>query len=421
MRILCARYLHLGLITALRRFPELRGEPVIVHSTKSASGNSDFVAPPKVGGAHELRLPVIAVSPAAARSGVRPGQPLRQAQQFCPGAAFVPLDVAAGEALRAEVITQLHRLSPIVEVSDDEAFCDLTGRHAAYADDGAWGVAVARILTAALDGNAPAVGIAASRFVARMAAHESPPGRLRRVRPGEEPAFLAPLPLAVLPVDPAITARLADFGLDCLGAVAALSPAELQRQFGRPGMEVHRLLRARDGDGVRDASIHRVWTERVVLDPPAAQLETLVDAARECARTAGDRLQAMALSCGESSVTMELEDAPAVTAAAVLAAPAGSRAEVWTAALALLGKLHPPAAVTALRLELTRIGPAGGRQTDLLRPGDAARDSIAAAASRLRTRFGETAARRPRLALDPGDLPERRFTWEAPVAAGAVR
>lgn len=421
MRILCARYPHLGLITALRRFPELRGEPFIVHTTKSAPGHRDFVGAANAGGAPELRLPVIAASPAAVRAGVRSGQPLRQAQQLCPAAAFVPLDVAAGVALRADLSARLHGLSPIVEVSDEEAFCDLTGRHAAYADEGAWGIAMARVLTAALGGDTPAVGIAASRFVARMAARESRPGRLRRVRSGEETAFLAPLPLAVLPVDPAITARLADFGLDCLGAVAALSPAELQRQFGRPGMEVHRLLRAQDGGGVRDASAHRVWTERIVLDPPAAQLETLVDAARQCARTAGDRLQEMGLSCGEASVTMEIEDAPAVTTTAVLGAPAGSRAEVWTAALALLGELHPPAAVTALRLELTRITPAGGRQTDLLRPGDAAKDSIAATASRLRTRFGETAARRPRLALDPGDLPERRFVWEAPAAAGAVR
>ena len=403
MRILCARYAHLGLITALRRFPELRGEPVIV------------------GGAPELRLPVIAASTAALRAGVRSGQPLRQAQQLCPAAAFVPLDAGAIASLRDELGTRLHQLAPTVEVSDEEAFCDLSGRHAAYPDEGAWGVAVARVLAVALDGDPPAVGIAASRFVARTAARESRPGRLRRVRPGEETAFLAPLPLAVLPVDPRITARLADFGLDCLGAVAALAPAELQRQFGGAGMEVHRLLRAQDGGGVDGGAVHRRWAERVVLDPPAEQLEILVAAGRRCARAAGDRLHAEGLSAGEATVTLELEDAPEVTAAAVLAAPAAAPSEVWTAALALLGELHPAAPVTALRLELSRIGPATGRQTDLLRPGDAARDSIAAAATRLRTRFGETAARRPKLAVDPGDLPERRFVWEAPLAAGAVR
>jgi hypothetical protein len=54
------------------------------------------------------------------------------------------------------------------------------------------------------------------------------------------------------------------------------------------------------------------------------------------------------------------------------------------------------------------------------RSGDATRDAVAAVAGRLRARFGETAARRPRLALDPGDLPERRFVWEAPVVNAAT-
>lgn len=403
MRILCARYPHLGLVIALRRYAELRGEPVIV------------------GGTPELRLPVVAASAAAMRAGVRPGQPLRQAQQLCPSAAFVALDTEAAASLRDELSAGLLRLTPTVEVSDEEAFCDLSGRHASYPDEGAWGVAIARAMVAVLGGDPPAAGIAGSRFVARMAARESAPGRLRRVRPGEEAAFLAPLPLEVLPIDPAITARLAGFGLDCLGAVAALSPAELQRQFGPAGVDVHRLLRAQDGDGVRAAPVQRIWAERVVLEPPAVQLEALVEAARTCSGVLGDRLHSLGLGGGAASVMLELEDAPGVSAAAVLAAPARSRAEVWTAVLALLSELQPRAPVAALSLQLTRIVPAGSRQADLLRPGDAARDSIAAAATRLRTRFGDTAARRARLAIDPGDLPERRFVWEAPVAAGAVR
>src|ERR1017187_1517371 len=132
MRVLCARHPHLGLLGAPRRYPELRGEPVIL------------------GGAPELRLPVVAASEAAQAAGVRVGQPLRQAQQSCPAAGFVP----------------------------------------------------------------------------RLAARASHPGRIRRVRSGDEALFLAPLPLDVLPVDPAVTTRLAAFGLDCLGAVAGLGPAD---------------------------------------------------------------------------------------------------------------------------------------------------------------------------------------------------
>jgi len=403
MRILCARYAHLGLVTVLRRFPELRGEPVIV------------------GGAPELRLPVIAASEAAVSAGVREGMPLRQAQQLCPAAAFVPLDIEATASLRGEICATLHRLAPAVEVSDDEALCDLSGSHAGFGDESAWGVAVARALAVALDVEPPAVGIAGFRFVARLAARQGRPGHIRRVRDGEETAFLAPLPLDVLPVDPAITARLAGFGLDCLGAVAGLSPAELQRQFGREGLAVHLLLQGEDGDGVHAVAAEQTWSERLVLDSPVAQLETLLQAARRCAVVLGERLSARSLAGGEVSVVFEVEEAEDVSASAVPAAPTGNAAETWTAVLALLGELHPPSPVTAVRVELMRISPAAGRQTDLLRPGDAVRDSVVAAASRLSARFGETVARRPRLALDPGDLPERRFVWEPPAVAGAHR
>ena len=84
--------------------------------------------------------------------------------------------------------------------------------------------------------------------------------------------------------------------------------------------------------------------------------------------------------------------------------------------LGLLGEVRPQAPVTAIRLEVELRG-AAGRQADLWRGGDAEREQVLAAAARLQRRYGETALRRPRLAVDPGDLPERRFHWDAPVPA----
>jgi hypothetical protein len=55
-----------------------------------------------------------------------------------------------------------------------------------------------------------------------------------------------------------------------------------------------------------------------------------------------------------------------------------------------------------------------GRQVDLWRHGDTAGEEISGAASRLRARFGSAAVRRAALAVDPGDLPERRFRWAEP-------
>ncbi len=385
-------------MAALRRHPELRGEAVIV------------------GGAPELRLPVLAASAAAVACGVVPGQPLRQAQQLCPQAAFVGVDGGDVERLRAEVATALGTLSPAVETGDEESYCDLSGSHAALPDEGRWAAAIARTLMETLDGELPRVGVAGSRFVAHIAALASEPRHVRRIPAGAEAAFLAPLPLGLLPVDPAIGARLAALGLDCLGAVANLSPVELQRQFGAEGLVLHRHCRGEDeGALVLDPAPRRA-VERVVLDGAVSDLEVLRFAAHRCATDLGDQLRARALVAVSVSLVLELEEAPGLRVTVPPPLPAGNAAELWEAVLGLLGEVRPRAPVTALRLEVELRG-AAGRQADLWRGGDAERERVLAAATRLQRRYGEEALRRPRLAVDPGDIPERRFHWDAPVPA----
>jgi nucleotidyltransferase/DNA polymerase involved in DNA repair len=392
-RILCARFPHLGLLAAWRGHPELRPEPVVV------------------GGAPELRLPVIAASPAAEVAGVRAGQPLRQAQQLCPAAVFVALDEDEVERLRAATIAALCAVAPAVELGDEEAFADLSGSHAQHTTEPAWAAAAARALAAALDGEPPAVGVAGSRFVARMAARVSAPRHVRRVRPGEEAAFLAPLPLRLLPADPAVLGRLAALGLDCIGAVASLAPADLQRQFGPDGMAVHRLARGADGGGLHAWAPPRTVAERLALDGAVADLESLRFCARRLADALGARLHQAGLAAATLDLALDQEGGGSAVATRVLPAPAGNAAELWPAVLGLLGEACPSAPVVALRLEVRGLGAGSGRQVDLWRTGDAGRDTVVRSVARLQDRFGAGAVLRPRLAVDPGDLPERRFTW----------
>ncbi len=401
-RILCARFPHLGLIAAWQRHPELRGEPVVV------------------GGAPELRLPVVAASPAAEAAGVHPGQALRQAQQACPAAVFVALDEAVVEEIRAAVVTALCGVAPAVEVGDAEAFADLSGGHAMHPTEPAWAAATARVLAGALGGEAPAVGVAGSRFVARMAARVAAPRHVRRVRPGEEAAFLAPLPLALLPADRAVLSRLAAFGMDCIGAVASLPPADLQRQFGPEGLAVHRLARGEDGGGIDAWAPPRSVAERLPLDGAIADLEALRFCARRLADTLGGRLHQAALAAATLTLALEQESGAVATATRVLPAPAGNAGELWPSVLGLLGEVRPEAPVVGLRLEAGGLGPGPGRQVDLWRTGDAGRDGVARSVGRLHDRFGATTVLRPRLALDPGDLPTRRFAWEEAAEAIAA-
>ena len=62
--------------------------------------------------------------------------------------------------LREELLSRLNRLAPLVEVGDEAAWCDLTGRHAAHPDSTGWAVAVARCIQELLDDDDIAVGVA---------------------------------------------------------------------------------------------------------------------------------------------------------------------------------------------------------------------------------------------------------------------
>jgi protein ImuB len=414
-RILCAHFEHLGLLAAWGCHPELRNEAVVV------------------GGAPVLRLPVLAASAAARAAGVRPGQPLRQAQQLCPRAVFVDLDVEAADRLREAALAGLCAVVPSVEMGDELAYADLSGHHAQHPGEAAWAAAAARALARGL-GSAPAVGVAGSRFTAWMAARVSAPRHVRRVRPGEEAAFLAPLPTGLLPVDAAILARLGTLGLDCLGAVAALSPADLGRQFGADaGLAVHRFARGEDEAPVTPATAPRTLVERRVIEGGATDRELLGRCAERACAVLGGRLREQGLAAGRIGLVLEGEAEPVAAGIRVPPAPAGSAAQLWAAVLGLLGALDParpggrtadkqalpaggpggvPPLVTGLRLEVGELSTASGRQVELWRRGDAERDAVAHAVARLQDRFGAGTVVRPRLTVDPGDLPERRFSWE---------
>jgi nucleotidyltransferase/DNA polymerase involved in DNA repair len=420
LRVLCTRYPHLALVAAWSNHPELRHEPVVV------------------GGAAELRLPVLAASAAAQAAGVRPGQPLREAQQRCPAAAFVAADETAIARLRETLLGRLCRLAPIVEVGDEVAYCDLSGRHAAHAEESGWAIAVARSVTDLLDDDDVAVGVASSRLVAGVAAGRAGSRRIRRIAPGEEAAFLAPLPLDSLPVDAGIAARLAALGLDCVGAVANLSSADLQRQFGLAGKDLWHRARGEDGVGdwpprprtgapgspVGDLPLvvggamgpPRWLGERLILEGGVGDLEALRFAVHRCALELGERLRRDGRRAAMITLVCELDQAEAAELRIAPLQPPGSGAELWPVALELLAGLRLPAPVTAVRLEIEGLQGQVGRQVDLWRHGDAAGEEISGAAARLRARFGSAAVRRAALAVDPGDLPERRFRWAEPGA-----
>ena len=216
-----------------RDAPELRGRPIIVG-----------------GGV------VLAASYEAKARGVRTAMGGRQARDLCPEAIVVPPRMEAYSAASRDVFAIFHDTTPLVEgLSIDEAFLEVGGlRHIAGTPEH---VAVRLRERVRVEvGLAISVGVARTKFLAKVASAASKPDGLLIVEPDREQEFLLPLPVERLWGVGAVTAsKLHRFGIHTVGELADLETATAERMLGRAaGAHLHALARLRDPrpvDGAR--------------------------------------------------------------------------------------------------------------------------------------------------------------------------
>ncbi len=101
------------------------------------------------------------------------------------------------------------------------------------------------------------------------------------VPPGGEAAFLAPLDVGLLPVNPEIVSRLRLFGLQTIGEVAALTLPELQSQFGFEGKRLWQLVNGIDEAPLKPRPIEERVEAALSFEAPVTGIDVLVAAAKQ--------------------------------------------------------------------------------------------------------------------------------------------
>ncbi|MFV0525169.1 MAG: DNA polymerase IV [Acidimicrobiales bacterium] len=191
---------------------------------------------------------VTAASYEAKRRGVTTPMGIGPARRLCPDAVVVPPRMEAyAEASRA-VFAIFDDVTPEVEgLSIDEAFLDVTGLWR-LVGDGPSVAAALRHRVAADVGLPISVGVASTKFLAKVASAVSKPDGLLVVPAGEELAFLRPLPIRRLwGVGPVTAERLAARGLTTVADVADLAEPALAAMVGVAGARhLHALAHNRD-------------------------------------------------------------------------------------------------------------------------------------------------------------------------------
>jgi DNA polymerase IV len=252
--------------------PQLRGRPVIVG-----------------GGV------VLAASYEAKASGIRTAMGGRQARRLCPDAIVVPPRFSAYTEASRALFAVFEDLSPVVEgLSIDEAFLDVRGMER-IADTPAQIAVRLRAAVRERVGLPVTVGVARTKFLAKVASGVAKPDGLLVVPPERELAFLHPLPVeCVWGVGPATARRLQAWNVQTVGELAALSEPTLVAMLGRAaGRQLNALAHNRDfrrvEPGRRRGSIgsqHALGRGRHSAESIDATLVAIVDRITRRMRTA---------------------------------------------------------------------------------------------------------------------------------------
>ncbi|GAI55154.1 unnamed protein product, partial [marine sediment metagenome] len=184
---------------------------------------------------------VAAASYEARAFGLHSGMPLKTASRLCPQAIFIEGSFPKYRDASQKFMAILADFSPFLEpMGLDEAYLDVTGFESIYGSIHQMAIAIKQRIKNEL-GLCASVGIASCKVVAKVASELSKPDGLLEVARGEEPSFLAPLPVAKLPGIGKKTERiLKSLGINTIGELSATPLGTLKSHFGASGEVLYR-------------------------------------------------------------------------------------------------------------------------------------------------------------------------------------
>jgi protein ImuB len=128
------------------------------------------------------------------------------------------------------------------------------------------------------------VGIADGPFAAEQAARSTGSHAIRIIPSGQSPAFLAPLPIALLP-QTELTALFRRLGIHTLGDLAALDTTDVRERFGEQGARSHLLASGLDSAGVIPRTPPKQLDRMIEFEPPLDRIDQVTFAFRATADT----------------------------------------------------------------------------------------------------------------------------------------
>ncbi len=360
--------------------PELAGKPVIV------------------GGDADRRGVVAAASYEAREYGVHSAMPSATARRLCPQAVFLPPRIDHYAAVSRKIRAIFERYTPLVEpLSLDEAFLDVGGSEAIFGPAPEIGRRIKREICEELHLVA-SVGVAANKFLAKLASDLEKPDGFVVVDPDGVQPFLDPLPVSRLwGVGKASNRSLEKLGVRSVRQLRGLPVETLASQFGSMGEHLWRLARGIDDRPVvpdhQAKSISHETTFAVDIADRGVLRAWLLELVEQVAR----RLRRHELRARTVELKVRFSDFHTITRSQTLPAATNVTAELWQAAAAILDSRlpRPCPPVRLLGFGTSGLGASDRVQRQLFdEPARTRQTQLDAATDAIQDRFGSGAIRR---------------------------
>jgi DNA polymerase-4 len=352
--------------------PELHGRPVVV-SYRSAA-----------------RCIVTALSAEARAEGVRTGMSVEKAARYCRRLVVLPPNEPLYTRASRAVFRLLAQFSPLLEPSGHgHAYLDITGTGRLFGPprDAARKAQNEIRRQLRLDAS---LGVASNKMVSRIASEVIRPFGLQDVPHGNEPSFLSPLPVRLLPgVGPKTETLLADLNLRIIRDVAAMRVEHLSLAFGKLGFALFQHARGIDRTPVYPVRAVPSVEEERVLPEDSNDSDLLKRVLREICDRAARVLREKKQRAGRMELGVRYADHREESRKQKMDPPLQSSAILYMSALPLLNvALERRTRVRRLRLVLTGLS-AGSVQMELFPdPGPERGAKLENALDALRNRFG---------------------------------